>query len=1288
MNHNVFANFLRNFPSSGLCRIFASVVVLVGFSYTLAVAQPYGLNDRVNLSPFLNGVLPSASPLVTGSWSAVPAFPNLIFTNALGLTFIPGTNQLCVWEREGRVWSFINNSNVTQKKLVLDISVQCQGWDDSGLLGLAFHPGFATNHFMFVYYVWVIPGTVQGSPTTRPPTFMSGAYHDRLVRYTLDTNGVALPGSELILVDQPGDSVWHNGGGMFFHPTNGFLYWTDGDDATGSKTQIITNNLFSGAFRVDVDMRGGAISHPIPRQPANGATANYFIPNDNPFVGQTNVLEEFFCLGLRSPHRMTLDPPTGRIFIGDVGESQREEIDVIESGESGLNFQWNRIEGLGGDLTPPFVGINRRPVLDYTHSEGIAVIGGYVYRGSEFASDLGGKYIFGDNGARTVWVMDESTVPAGKVALCTVPQGTGPNSGNDYTGLSSFGVDEAGEIYMCQMTSIGGYIYKLSRTGPTNTLNPPPLFSQLGAFTNLATLAPAAWLVPYTVNSPLWSDAAYKSRWIALPTNTFIKFYPTGEWSFPSGTVFFKNFELATNESFPTLRRRLETRLLVCDTNGTAYGATYKWRPDNSEADLLTFSTNENILITTATGVRTQVWSYPGRQECLRCHTTAAGSVLGAKTRQLNGDLSYPTGVTDNQLRTWNHLGFFATALNEAAITNLLKSVSVSDTNATLELRARSYFDANCAHCHRPGGVNALFDMRLDTPLASQGLVNRAALNSLGLTGAKIVKPGDTNNSVLFQRDNSLGLIQMPPLAKNLVDTNAMAVIAAWITALPLPTNNLPLPWQDADLGNALPGNGSATNGQFSLTASGDDIWNNADAGNFIYQPINGDGQIIAHVTDVQITDSWAKSGVMFRESLAAGARHVFLALTPANGVTFQYRTTPGDVCSYNSTPSLTAPYWVKLVRANNVFTGYSSANGTNWTLVGSVSNAMSSAVQFGLAATAHNAATYNLSTADNVSLVFANGQPLYATASALIAPADGAHQIVQFTAQAFAGAGAANADTTDDHTGTITAQGENIIGGEVAANAFDENTATKWLDFATNYPATRASWIQYRYAGVAQCVVTQYTLTSANDAPERDPKNWRLQGSNDGGTNWFTLDTRVGETFANRFQTRSFTATNTSAYNLYRLQIDSVNEPTTAVAMQLAELEFLGPTYTYAWSFGDGATSAEQNPSHSYTTNGTYNARVIISDGAAFITNTLTVNVLLTPAAIPQWLSTTATVTNHTFSIEIQGTDGANYIVEATTNFTTWTPVLTNAPVGGFLQFTDPQMTNQPYRFYRVRTP
>ena len=774
-------------------------------------AQAFGLTVRPAVGPFLNDVMPEAAPAISPNWSVVPAFPNLVFTNALGFTHVPGTNLNCVWEREGRVWFFSTNENTTTKWLVLDISNQCQGWDDSGLLNLAFHPGYATNRYMFVYYTWVTPGTVVGSPTTRPTEFVVGKYHDRLSRFTL-TSGAFPLGSELVFVDQAGDSVWHNGSGMFFHPTNGFLYYTDGDDER-SDPQIITNKLFAGVFRIDVDRRGGGISHPIPRQPVNGTTANYYVPNDNPFVGQPGVLEEFFGLGLRSPHRMTIDPPTGKIYVGDVGAGSREEISIVQPGETGVNFQWSYCEGFLGSMPASYLGLNKPPVLDYTHGEGQAVIGGHVYRGSQFASELGGRYIFGDNVSRVIWVLDESTTPATKIAIGLLPKGDGPNSGSDYTGLSSFGLDVNNEIYMCQMSSIGGRIYKLAPGAPVASRPLPTLLSQTGVFTNLATLAPNPGLLPYTVNSPLWSDAAVKTRWVAMPTNTFVTFAPTGEWTFPNGAVFVKHFELGINDTNPAIRKRLETRLLVCDTNGLVYGATYKWRPDYSDADLVPMLTNENILITTATGTRTQVWSYPGRQDCLACHTIPSGGVLGVKTRQLNGDLAYPsTGVTDNQIRAWNHIGLFNSPVNDAAIPGYDKLVSVTNTNATLEFRVRSYLDANCAQCHRPnGGVNAQFDARFDTPLTNQGIINGAVLNNLGVSGARVVVPSNTTASVLYLRDSSVAGIKMPPLAKNTVDTDAVAVIEQWINSLVVTVPQFAALY--AFEGNALDTSGSGNNG-------------------------------------------------------------------------------------------------------------------------------------------------------------------------------------------------------------------------------------------------------------------------------------------------------------------------------------------------------------------------------------------------------------------------------------------------------------------------------------------
>jgi uncharacterized repeat protein (TIGR03806 family) len=314
----------------------------------------------------------------------------------------------------------------------------------------------------------------------------------------------------------------------------------------------------------------------------------------------------------------------------------------------------------------------------------------------------------------------------------------------------------------------------------------PPLLSQTGAFKDLRSLIPNESLLPYDLIVPFWSDGAVKTRWASIP-NQKIKFSPAGEWVFPAGTVFVKTFELPADDTNPKLKRRLETRLIVRDDTGGVYGVTYKWRPDNSDADLLATNLTETIPIKTATGVRTQMWYYPSRQDCLTCHTPNAGYILGVKTRQLNRDFTYPSGITDNELRTWNHLGLFDANLNEADFANLPKLARADDLSRSLEDRARSYLDANCAQCHRPRGTVAYFDARYDTPLSKQGLINGPVLIDQRIDNSRVVAPKDVWRSILFMRANSIEGLKMPPLARNEIDEAGMKLLREWIESLPGP---------------------------------------------------------------------------------------------------------------------------------------------------------------------------------------------------------------------------------------------------------------------------------------------------------------------------------------------------------------------------------------------------------------------------------------------------------------------------------------------------------------------
>jgi len=178
-------------------------------------------------------------------------------------------------------------------------------------------------------------------------------------------------------------------------------------------------------------------------------------------------------------------------------------------------------------------------------------------------------------------------------------------------------------------------------------------------------------------------------------------------------------------------------------------------------------------------------------------------------------------------------------------------------------------------------------------------------------------------------------------------------------------SSSLPVPWSDSDVGSPSPaGSASYSGGVFTVNGSGGDIWGSTDQSNYVSQPLTGDGTIVARVTAQANTDPWAKSGIMIKQSTTSGSSYALLAVTPGNGITFQY--------NYNSSVSggsYTLPAWLKLTRAGNTITAYSSADGTIWTQVGTATISMSDPVTVGIFVCAHNAGALNTSKFDNVSI-------------------------------------------------------------------------------------------------------------------------------------------------------------------------------------------------------------------------------------------------------------------------------------------------------------------------------
>ena len=755
----------------------------------------FGLDAPVPVNTFLNNNLPPKTPQPAGGgWVLEEAFPNLDFIGPIHMAAEPEGRRIMVAEHDGRIWSFPNQGDASEKEIFLNLRERDQVFrqGEAGLLNFVFHPDYGVENF-YVYVMYVFKDSTHQRR------------YGRLSRFEVPIkNGAADPESELVLIHQYDRNNNHNGGGLAFD-AEGLLYISLGDEGGANNpfgnSQSVDDRLFGGILRIDVD-QDTSRSHPIKRQPRrldsldNSFTANYFIPQDNPWVslGDSSHLEEFYAIGLRNPHRMTFDEVTGEGWIGDVGQGFREEINLLERG---ANYQWNFREGelesraekpdslsLLGKETPPF--------YTYGHQGGDnCIIGGHVYYGQRHP-DLVGKYLFADNGSKKIRYLERigDSISVEELLIA-------PSIGTSYRGISAFALDGEGELYILVMNgsgATGGKIYTLGRE--LGAIPDPPLWlSETGAFKNTENLVPADFLIPYQPRHPFWSDGALKKRWMAVPNNgrmdnleVQIDNRSEADWHFPMGSVFIKHFEMPLHATNTEITRRLETRFLVHGEDGQYYGFTYKWEPDGKDARLLTTSVDETLtLIDEAGNTKNQVWHYPARNECLSCHTQEVGTVLGANTYQLNELLTYPiTGRKSNQLTTLSHLGLLEQDYLPEEIPSLTRIERKEDTHLPLDIRARSYLEANCSSCHTSQtGLRSDFDTRFTLPLDSTGLVNGLLVEDGESTENRLIVPGDTSKSMIYQRLKSLERgFAMPPIAKNKVDQLGVELIGDWILSM------------------------------------------------------------------------------------------------------------------------------------------------------------------------------------------------------------------------------------------------------------------------------------------------------------------------------------------------------------------------------------------------------------------------------------------------------------------------------------------------------------------------
>jgi len=708
--------------------------LLIGIQAAVG-AEPFSLDRRVPCDTSrLLGTPDPPPPYVTRR-----VFERLKLAKPVFVVAEPGSKRLLVVEHDSRVLAFKDDPAADKADIFL-------GVPDYETYAIAFHPDYVKNGQVFVF---------AHGPNSRkkPPAY------NRIYRFEArGSPRVCDPKSQRLVIEWASNG--HSGGDLLFGPDR-YLYITSGDGTPGSDTDITgqdLRDLCSGILRIDID------------RPDPGKA--YSVPKDNPYWSIKGARPELYAIGLRNPWRMTLDPRSQTMWIGDVGQDAWEMIYALRRGG---NYGWSVYEGshpfyLKRKLGPGAVVL---PAAEHPHAEARSITGGVFHNGARL-KELRDTYIYGDYSTGRIWgLRHENTKVTWHNGLARTR-----------LQIAGFGLDHAGDLLIVDYS---GQLHTLDRA-PARTARAdwPRKLSATGLFTSTAEHRPHPGLIPYSVNSPLWGDMALKDRFIALPGLKTMTFNELGPWGLPEGTVLVKTFSLEGEAGNAKSRRRVETRLLTFQ-EGDWQGYSYQWNDAQTDADLVAAGGLDRAWALPAAGasggIRKQTWHYPSRTECMVCHVRS-GFILGINTAQLNKIHDYGS-KRENQLVALTRLGAAAGKLAKPPDA-YARLADPYDARGDLTARARSYLHANCAHCHvDEAGGNSAINLHFATPLNKTLLVDVKPLHEgFGLPDARLVAPGAPERSVLLHRIATVERGRMPPLATAIPDRDAVALIREWIGGL------------------------------------------------------------------------------------------------------------------------------------------------------------------------------------------------------------------------------------------------------------------------------------------------------------------------------------------------------------------------------------------------------------------------------------------------------------------------------------------------------------------------